>query len=136
MTTTGSANKKAAQTSTTNYNYKFNSSTSNGYAIIYFDEAGVWYELEHTLNYNGNGSTSGSAPSQAYYNHGTNATAAANPFSMSNYTFGGWNTEQYITGTNYAVGASVTMNANTTLYAKWTPTSIVQLICVGFLDYP
>ncbi len=120
LTTTGSANKKAAQTSTTNYNYKFNSSTSNGYAIIYFDEAGVWYELEHTLNYNGNGSTSGSAPSQAYYNHGTNATAASNPFSKTNYTFGGWNTEQYITGTNYAAGASVTMNANTTLYAKWT----------------
>ena len=120
LTTTGSANKKAAQTSTTTYNYKFNSSNSNGYAIIYFDQSGVWYELEHTLNYNGNGSTSGSAPSQAYYNHGANATAASNPFSKTNYTFDGWNTEQYITGTSYAAGASVPMSTNTTLYAKWT----------------
>ena len=121
LTTTGIEQKKAAQTSTTSYNYKFNSSVTNGYVILYFDEAGVWYELEHTLNYNGNGSTSGSAPSQAYYNHGANATAAAaNTFSKTNYTFGGWNTAQYITGTNYVAGASVTMNSNTTLYAKWT----------------
>ena len=120
LTTAGIEQKKAAQTSTTTYNYKFNSSTSDGYAIIYFDEAGVWYELEHTLKYDGNGSTSGSAPSQAYYNHGTNVTAASNPFSKTNYTFGGWNTDQYITGTNYAAGASITMTANTTLYAKWT----------------
>ena len=103
-----------------NYNLKFSSSDESGYAILYFDEAGVWYTLEYTLNYNGNGSTSGSAPSQAYHENGTNATAAANPFAKTNYTFGGWNTTQYITGTNYAAGASVPMNANTTLYAKWT----------------
>jgi uncharacterized repeat protein (TIGR02543 family) len=121
LTTKGIANKKAAQTSTTSANYKFNSNVTNGYAIIYFDEAGVWFELEHTLNYNGNGSTSGSAPAEAYYNNGTNATAAAaNTFSKTNYTFDGWNTEQYITGTSYAAGASVPMSTNTTLYAKWT----------------
>ena len=121
LTTKGIANKKAAQTSTTTANYKFNSAATDGYVILYFDEAGVWFELEHTLNYNGNGSTSGSAPAEAYYNNGTNATAAAaNTFSKKNYTFGGWNTTQYITGTTYAAAASVPMTTNTTLYAKWT----------------
>ncbi len=122
LTTAGIEQKKAAQTSTASYNYKFNSSTTNGYAIIYFDEAGVWYELEQSLKYDANGGT-GSAPATAYYLKGTNATAASNPFTArAYYTFGGWNTAQYITGTNYAAGASVTMNANTTLYAKWTRT--------------
>ena len=112
--------KYSAPTTATTYNFKFTNTATDGYAIIYFDQSDVWYTLEHTLNYNGNGSTSGSAPSQAYYNHGANATAASNPFSKTNYTFGGWNTTQYITGTSYAVGSSITMNANTTLYAKWT----------------
>ena len=74
------------------------------------------------MKYDANGGT-GSAPATAYYLKGTNATAASNPFTArAYYTFGGWNTAQYITGTNYAAGASVTMNANTTLYAKWTRT--------------
>lgn len=120
LTTAGIAQKKAAQTSTTSYNYKFNSSTTNGYAILYFDESGVWYTLEHSLAYDGNGKTSGTVPATVYYDNGTNATAASNPFTKTNYTFGGWNTAQYITGTSYAAGASVPMNANTTLYAKWT----------------
>lgn len=118
LTTTGSANKKAAQTSTTTNNYKFNSSTSDGYAILYFDEAGVWYELEHTLKYNANSGT-GSAPAEAYYNHGANATAAAaNTFSRTGYTFNGWKTGAS-SGTSYAAGASVPMNSNITLYAQW-----------------
>ena len=123
LTTTGSANKKAAQTSTTNYNYKFNSSTSNGYAIIYFDEAGVWYELEHSLIYHANyaaSGTSGTAPATEYYPNGFAATAAGKgDLTMTNYTFSGWNTDEHITGTSYAVGSSITMNANKDLYAVW-----------------
>ncbi len=122
LTTAGIANKKAAQTSTTTSNYKFNSSVTTGYVVLYFDEAGVWYELEQQLQYNGNDNTGGSAPSNNgdYFIKGTNATAGTNAYTKTNYTFGGWNTDQYITGTSYAAGASVTMNANTTLYAKWT----------------
>lgn len=123
LTTTGSANKKAAQTSTTNYNYKFNSSTSNGYAILYFDEAGVWYELEHSLIYHANyaaSGTSGTAPATEYYPNGFAATAAGKgDLTMTNYTFSGWNTDEHITGTSYAVGSSITMNANKDLYAVW-----------------
>ena len=112
--------KKSVTSSSGSNSVWFDNSTDDGYAILYFDQSDVWYTLEHSLAYDGNGSTSGSAPSTACYDHGTNATAASNPFSKSNYTFGGWNTTQYITGTSYAVGSSITMNANTTLYAKWT----------------
>ena len=122
MSSTGSANKKTVSAASTDKHIRFNSSDASGYALLYFDEAGVWYELEQSLKYNANGG-SGAAPTPTYYLKGTNATAASNPFTArAYYTFGGWNTAQYITGTNYAAGASVTMNANTTLYAKWTRT--------------
>ena len=120
LTTTGSANKKAAQTSTTTYNYKFNSATTTGYAILYFDEAGVWYELEHTLEYNANGGTGSAPASTTYYDHGVNATAASNTYTRAGYTFSGWKTGAS-SGTSYAAGASVPMNSNITLYAQWTP---------------
>ena len=120
MSSTGSANKKTVSAASTDKHIRFNSSDASGYALLYFDEAGVWYELEQSLKYDANGG-SGAAPTPTYYLKGTNATAASNPFTArAYYTFGGWNTAQYITGTNYAAGASVTMNANTTLYAKWT----------------
>lgn len=122
MSSTGSANKKTISAASTSKHIRFNSSDASGYALLYFDEAGVWYELEQSLKYNANGG-SGDAPTPTYYLKGTNATAASNPFTArAYYTFGGWNTAQYITGTNYAAGASVTMNANITLYAKWTRT--------------
>jgi len=37
----------------------------------------------------------------------------------SGYTFGGWNTRQDGTGTNYDAGAPYTPTGNITLYAKW-----------------
>lgn len=81
----------------------------------------VTYNRIYSLSYNANGG-SGAAPATTYHISGTNATAAAaSTFTArAYYTFGGWNTAQYITGTNYAAGASVPMTANTTLYAKWT----------------
>ena len=122
LTAAGTENKKATETSTGTNSIWFNSSTTNGYAILYFDEAGVWYELEHRLLYDGNGNTGGSTPSSSgnYYDNGTNATAATNTYTMSNYSFAGWNTSQHISGTNYAAGASVPMTTNRTLYATWT----------------
>ena len=128
MTTTGSENKKTVSAASTDKHIRFNSDVTNGYAILYFDESGVWYTLEHTLNYNGNDAASGSAPaSEAYYNNGTNATAASNTYTgKTNYSFAGWNTDQYITGTTYAAGASVPMTANTTLYAKWNRTVTLE----------
>lgn len=116
---TAAGTQYAAQTSTTTYNYRFNNSTDDGYAIIHFNESKVWYTLEHTLKYDANGGT-GSAPAgTTYYAHGVNATAAANTYTKDGYTFAGWKTGAS-SGTSYAAGASVPMNSNITLYAQWT----------------
>ena len=123
ITTAGTGGKKTLIHSGTldNDNLRFNSTDESGYVILYFDEAGVWYELEQTLQYNGNGSTSGSAPaSLTYYNKGTNATAASNTYTRTGYSFAGWNTKANGSGTSYAAGAPVPMNSNITLYAQWT----------------
>lgn len=120
LTAAGTGNKKSLVSSGTfnNANLRFNSDDESGYTVLYFDEAGVWYELEQTLTYDANGGT-GSAPATAYYLKGTNATAAAaNTFSRTGYTFAGWKTGK-TTGTDYAAGADVPMNSNITLYAQW-----------------
>ena len=119
LTTAGS--KTTLGTTGTN-NLYFNSTDNSGYAVLYFDQAKAWYELEQTLEYNGNGNTGGSAPAgTVYYDKGTNATAASNTYTKTGYTFSGWNTKANGTGTSYAAGATnVTMNSNITLYAQWT----------------
>ncbi len=82
-----------------------------------------------TLSYNGNGATGGSTASQSgtrYYNNGN----ATNPsfslrstgFSRTNYTFANW-TIGSTSGTQYSAGASVTLSANTTFYARWIQTA-------------
>jgi uncharacterized repeat protein (TIGR02543 family) len=121
LTAAGTGNKKETGSSDGSNNIWFDdNSTTNGYAIIYFDEAGAWYEVEHSLAYNVNGG-SGTLPTTTCHLHGTNGTVGSgSSISKSQYTFSGWNTAQYITGTSYAAGDAITMNANTTLYAKWT----------------
>ena len=125
LTAAGTGNKKtlAHTGELVNNNLRFNSSDESGYTIIYFDEVGIWYELEQTLKYDGNGNTGGSAPAgTVYYNKGTNATAASNTYTKTGYHFTGWNTKANGTGTSYAAGATnVAMSSNITLYAQWTP---------------
>jgi len=70
-----------------------------------------------TVSYNGNGNTSGTAP--------TTQTGASS-YTVSNqgtllkdgYDFTGWNTAANGSGTAYAVGSTISVNA--TLYAQWT----------------
>ncbi|MBQ7382514.1 MAG: InlB B-repeat-containing protein [Paludibacteraceae bacterium] len=121
LASTGIANKILAQNSTTTYNYRLNSNVTTGYVILYFDEAGVWYELEHTLAYNGNGSTGGSAPAaKTYYNNGATHTVLANTYTRTGYNFSKWNTAPNGSGTDKVAGNTISMTANTTLYAQWT----------------
>ncbi len=87
------------------------------------------YSYTVTIKYSGNSSTSGSTPSNstgtAYMNYtgsksGASIKLAANPFSRTGYTYGGWNTATAGNGTNYSANTSYTLSANATLYAKWT----------------
>lgn len=78
----------------------------------------------YTVTYDGNGNTSGTAPtdSSSPYNSGSTVTVLGNTGTLAKTgkTFGGWNTKADGTGTDYAAADTFTINANTTLYAKWT----------------
>ena len=84
----------------------------------------------YTVIYNGNGNTSGTAPvdPNSPYVSGATVTVLGNTGNLTKtgYTFAGWSTAANGSGTNYAAGATFTMeSANVTLYAKWTPTYTV-----------
>lgn len=51
---------------------------------------------------------------------GTAKTLTANTFARTGYTFAGWNTAADGSGTSYTNSQSVTLYANTTLFAQWT----------------
>lgn len=88
------------------------------------------YNKTVTVSYNGNSNTGGSTSSHSgtvYRNYaGTiiNAsfTLKSNGFSRTNYTFAYW-TQGSTSGTVRKVGASVSLNSNTTFYAYWVQTT-------------
>lgn len=95
---------------------------------LYINKLSVTYTKAastYTVTYNGNSNTSGSVPTdETAYNSGATVTVKGNTGSLARtgYTFGGWNTKEDGSGTNYAAGTGTfTITANTTLYAKWTP---------------
>ena len=78
----------------------------------------IWQINSYTIDYNGNGSTSGSVSSQTK-NYGSSVTVKSNGFSRTGYTFVKWNTKSDGTGTSYNPGDSYTANASVVLYAIW-----------------
>ena len=73
----------------------------------------------HTVTFNGNGSTGGSMSNQA-----ANVPTALtlNAFTRTNFAFSGWNTLANGSGTAYTDGASYFFAADLTLYAQWRGT--------------
>jgi len=75
--------------------------------------------VQYTVTYNANGA-SGATPAAQTVDPGTVITLpGAGTMSNMGRTFEGWNTNAGGTGTDYAEGASYTVNGNVTLYAKW-----------------
>jgi len=77
----------------------------------------------YTMTYNGNGNTSGVAPTDAnLYEQGALVTVLGKGnLVKTGYTFVGWNTAANGSGTSQAAGSTFSMGtANVTLYAKWT----------------
>jgi len=73
----------------------------------------------YTIAFSANGG-SGAAPSSQRVNAGNSITLpSGNNLAKNGYTFGGWNTNSYGTGTNYNIGSSYTPTDDITLYAKW-----------------
>jgi uncharacterized repeat protein (TIGR02543 family) len=76
----------------------------------------------YTVSYNANGG-SGTAPASQTVNAGASVTVASQgSLTRSGYTFNGWNTSASGSGTSYSAGSSLTVYADTTLYAQWETT--------------
>jgi uncharacterized repeat protein (TIGR02543 family) len=76
----------------------------------------------YTITYNGNSNTSGSVPVDisSYISGESTTVMAVGTLARSGYSFAGWNTAANGSGTSYSAGASITITANVTLFAKWT----------------
>ena len=80
--------------------------------------------VSFTVTFNANSASSGTAPGAMTTASGSSITLpGAGNLSRTGYTFGGWNTNNAGTGTNYSAGTSYRVNANVTLYARWTQTA-------------
>jgi uncharacterized repeat protein (TIGR02543 family) len=76
-------------------------------------------EVQYTVTYNANGAN-GAVPTAQTVDPGTVITLpGVESLTYSERVFDGWNTQSNGGGTNYAAGASYTVNGNVTLYAKW-----------------
>lgn len=73
---------------------------------------------EITITFDANGGTGKMAALMA--NPGYDKQLSSNTFTREGYTFTGWNTAADGSGTSYEDSASVTLDADTTLYAQWT----------------
>jgi len=97
----------------------YNSSTGN---IVITCAAG-----SYSVTYNDNGKTGGSVPTDGTsYTSGSTVTVLGNTGSLvkTGCTFDGWMTAQNGGGTTYAPGATFSITANTTLYARWIAKTI------------
>jgi len=92
------------------YGVKYYSSSRTG--TISFKFGGVY-----TLTYNTNGGSS--APYSQSCDYGKSVTVTSSTPTRNGYTFLGWSTSSSATSASYTSGNSISLTANTTLYAVW-----------------
>lgn len=77
----------------------------------------------YTVTYDGNGNTSGTAPTDGSspYSSGATVTVLGNTGTLekTNYTWEGWNTAADGSGTHYDASDTFEISGDTTLYAEW-----------------
>jgi uncharacterized repeat protein (TIGR02543 family) len=111
--------------------------TSSSGAVVFKDGANytmgtanvtlfaVWAAIPtYTLTYDGNTNSAGTVPSAVtgILSGASVTVTAVGTLVKTDYAFAGWNTAADGSGTAYAAGSNITISANTTLYAQWTPT--------------
>ena len=103
-------------------------------------KVGTWTAHPYTINYYGNGSTSGEMASETAYAD-VSWGLTANAFAKTDYAFAGWNTKADGTGTSYSEGALIPKDSSfegdvLNLYAQWSKTYPVGRYVVGsFCDW-
>ena len=112
----------AANGGGTNYTAGSGSFTLSANTTLY----AKWNANTYTVTYNGNGNTSGSAPSSGSATYGSAFTASGvGSLVKTGFTFAGWNTASSGSDIDVPGGSAATWSiaANTTLYAKWVTAS-------------
>jgi uncharacterized protein (TIGR02145 family)/uncharacterized repeat protein (TIGR02543 family) len=111
----GGWNKNSSGTGT-NYN------VGSSYTVTKNDTLyAKWTIKTYTVTFDGNGTTAGVPQAVNNVDSGSTITLPGQgTMARIGYTFGGWNTNESGTGTNYNGGSSYTVNGSVTLYAKWT----------------
>ena len=90
------------------------------YGMINESRVNVWSTSRAILSYDANGGA-GTAPDSVAKPTDKSFTVAANTFTApANKVFTGWNTKADGSGNSYQPNASVSISADTTLYAQWT----------------
>ena len=90
----------------------------------------VW--SKYTLTFDTNSATTGSVPASQLVAGTVTLPSNTGSLAKSNYYFAGWYTNAAGTGgTLYATGASYSVTANTTLYAKFSQYSVTYALPVG-----
>jgi uncharacterized repeat protein (TIGR02543 family) len=82
----------------------------------------------YTITYDGNDNTGGSVPSPQTKTQGVDLVLAGNTGNLvkSAFGFAGWNTQTNGMSASYPAGGTFTMDANTTLYARWNAQPVVD----------
>lgn len=104
---------------------------------LYIKQIDVTYSSVPTyaVAYDGNTSTSGTAPATVNYAEGATVTVAGQgTLVKTNFNFNGWNTSADGTGTDRTVGSTFLMPATAvTLYAKWVANTTPSITATGTL---
>lgn len=116
-------NRSSGLTTPTHINKTYDAGTAEVYGVIIpegWQSAGFGAYLRScTLTYDENGGD-GAAPDSVTRLYGAAVTLSdGSGLSLANYHFDGWNTAADGSGDSYAAGGSYTLEANTTLHAKW-----------------
>jgi len=107
--------------------YSFSSTTIGPHTVgLFVEKDGQLYNTTITITvasvtvtFNINGG-SGTVPASQSVSSGYSISLPyGDGFSRTGYTFGGWNTNAYGSGTNYDAGSFYTPTGNITLYARW-----------------
>ena len=102
--------------------YTETANASVGTTIPYLD--GVWGGAANiTVDFDANGGEGTMTTWTGKPN--TSIDLPKNTFTRENYSFTGWNTKANGTGKDYADGAIVSFDADTTLYAQWTQDPVI-----------
>ena len=97
---------------------ELSSSSKNQTATAKYEMVAVIANV--TLTYNANGGSGAGYPT-SIHSVGENVNLKANPFTYTNYTFAGWNTQSNGNGIAHAAGDGYLLNTDTVLYAIWRP---------------